>query len=202
MSSVFFGWPKYMPPVNSRTTRMSMPSPCRSFASGHACESTFGNFTGRRLANRPNSLRNRSSAARSGRSSLGIVGSRSGRPTEPNRMESLFLHNASVASGRAFPAASMPAQPTGASVRLRVKPNFSPVTRRTLMASRMTSGPMPSPASAAMLNDFMNSSGQFIFLARSDNGILIRHSKFEIQNSCHGFALQNRHAALLLQRGG
>ena len=32
ISSVFFGWPKYMPPVSSRTTRMSMPSPCRSLA--------------------------------------------------------------------------------------------------------------------------------------------------------------------------
>ena len=130
---------------------MSMPSPWRSFASGHACDKIFGNFTGRRLANKPNSFRSRSSAARSGRSSFGIVGSRSGRPTEPNKMESLFLHNASVASGSALPAASMPAQPMGASVTASLKLNFGSVARKTLMASRMTSLPMPSPASAAML---------------------------------------------------
>ena len=70
-------------------------------------------------------------------------------------MESDFLHSASVASGSAFPAASMPAQPTGASVMARLKPNFFSVTRKTLMASRMTSGPMPSPASAAILNVFI-----------------------------------------------
>jgi hypothetical protein len=39
-------------------------------------------------------------------------------------MESDFLQSASVASGSAFPAASMPAQPTGASVISSLKPNF------------------------------------------------------------------------------
>ena len=35
-SSVFLGSPKYRPPVSSRTTRMSMPSPWRSGRSGQA----------------------------------------------------------------------------------------------------------------------------------------------------------------------
>ena len=60
-------------------------------------------------------------------------------------MQSESLHSLSVASGSALPAASMPAQPTGASVIFqRRETNFFSTTRSTLMASRMTSGPMPS----------------------------------------------------------
>ena len=149
-SSVFLGSPKYRPPVSSRTTRMSMPSPWRSGRSGQAWARALGRRTGRRLAKSPNSLRMRSRAARSGRCSFGIVGSRSGKPTEPNKMESERRHSSSVASGKALPAASMPAQPTGASVTSNFRENWSPTARRTLKASRMTSGPMPSPASAAI----------------------------------------------------
>src|SRR5258707_2400233 len=81
-----------------------------------------------------------------------MLGSRLGRPTDPNKIASDLLHSAKVASGNAVPAASMPAQPTGASVMLNRTGNFLSTARSTLIASRITSGPMPSPAKAATLN--------------------------------------------------
>src|ERR1051326_1596542 len=129
-----------------------MPLPWRSLTSGQAWASSFHKITGRKLAKSSNSLRKRNSAARSGRLSFATVGSRSGRPTEPNRIASAFLQSASAASGKALLAASMPAQPTGASLMSNRTGNFVSTARNTLIASRITSGPMPSPAKAATLN--------------------------------------------------
>ena len=54
--------------VRHLTTDASGRGAPKQYASfnGQACESCFGRTTGRRLANKPNSLRKRSSAARSG----------------------------------------------------------------------------------------------------------------------------------------
>jgi len=62
------------------------------------------------------------------------------------------LHSASVLSGKARPSLSMAAQPTGASVISSASSNFFWTAFNTLIASRMISGPMPSPANAAILN--------------------------------------------------
>jgi hypothetical protein len=73
-----------------------------------------------------------------------------GPPTDPKLIASLSSQALRVSEGRALPVASIAAPPTGIGVSLRVKPNFFPTARRTLEASAMTSGPMPSPARTAM----------------------------------------------------
>jgi hypothetical protein len=102
-------------------------------------------------------LRSRSSAARSGRSSLGTVGSRSGNPTEPNRIASDALADVQRHVGQGLPGKinAGPADRCVGDNELEAEPFFRD-SRSTLIASRMTSGPMPSPARAAMLKCFIN----------------------------------------------
>ena len=59
--------PKYTPPVSSRTTSKSIPSPTISSLRGEAPRSGLHTLAGRRLAKRPSSLRRVSNARFSGR---------------------------------------------------------------------------------------------------------------------------------------
>src|SRR5947209_7090950 len=133
-----------MPPVSSRTTSMSVPwisSRLRGLASSRA-----GNgLTGRRLANSPRPAR-RPSRPCSGRGLSGSVESHLGPPTAPSRTASASRQPAKVSSGRGLPVASMAAPPTRYSVNS--KPS---IARSTSTAEAMTSGPIPSPGSRAMV---------------------------------------------------
>ena len=67
----------------------------------------------------------------------------------PTRMASLASQSVSVATGSAVPCRSMAPPPTSAhSVPIRSPKRFCTASR-TLTASRITSGPMPSPANTA-----------------------------------------------------
>jgi len=65
-------------------------------------------------------------------------------------MASAASQAAIVFSGSGVPQASMAAPPTSSSVRSTVKPNLLAAASSTRSASRITSGPMPSPAKTAM----------------------------------------------------
>jgi hypothetical protein len=133
-----------------------MPSPCRSGAADTRAPGRLGQPHRTQIGEQTELLAN---AQQRGAFGAFLLGNRRVAVGQTDRAEQNgvdFLHSASVASGSALPAASMPAQPTGASVISSLKPNFFSVTRETLMASRMTSGPMPSPANAAILKCFMS----------------------------------------------
>ena len=68
-----------------------------------------------------------------------------GPPTAPKRIASQALALVMVASGRGPPVASMAAPPSKAESMVKSKPNFSLLASRTLTASAIISGPIPSP---------------------------------------------------------
>ena len=116
---------------------------------GEASTSMGKHFAGRRLAKRSSSLRIRRSP-RSGRLSWGSVSQR-GPPTAPNRMASLCSQSRSEDSGSGPPVASMAAPPARPGSNSKDAPVALPTTSRTRWASGVTSWPMPSPASTAIL---------------------------------------------------
>ena len=66
-------------------------------------------------------------------------------------MASLASQTLRVEGGRASPWLSMAMPPTSAGVYASEKPNFRWTASSTLMASAITSGPMPSPANRAIV---------------------------------------------------
>src|SRR5262245_6257614 len=133
-----------MSPVSSRTIRMSSPATTSglrleaSASSGNTC-------AGRRLANRPSSLR-RPRIACSGRLARGRL-SYFGSPTAPKSTASADFTRASVFSGSGSPWAAYAVPPTSASSNSRPSSSFFS-TRR---ACAMISCPIPSPGRTATL---------------------------------------------------
>ena len=91
-----------MPPVSSRTHRISKPFSLISARSGDAALNAGNNCAGRKLQNKPKCLRSGNNDARSG-CSFGGKFSHLGPPTEPNKIASEFSHAVSVLSGNALP---------------------------------------------------------------------------------------------------
>src|SRR6266540_303328 len=119
-------------------------------------------LAGRRLAKRSSSLRSPSSP-RSGRRSWGAL-SHLGPPTAPNRIASLSSQSRSVDWGSGSPVASMAAPPTRADSNSKDAPVAFPTTWRIFWASGVTSCPMPSPASTAILWVVIRSRPQTLLL--------------------------------------
>uniref|UniRef100_A0A7V1ZIF4 Serine/threonine protein kinase n=1 Tax=Thermoanaerobaculum aquaticum TaxID=1312852 RepID=A0A7V1ZIF4_9BACT len=78
--------------------------------------------------------------------------SQRGPPTAPKRTASASRQSRKVASGSGSPVRSMAAPPTSPSLSLSFKPAFSATLSRTRTAAAVTSGPMPSPGSTAILS--------------------------------------------------
>ncbi len=148
--SIPFGWAKYMPPVNSRTTSKLKPPAITSSLRLEAPVSAGKIMAGRKLQKSPNILRKGSRAPRSGCSSGGSA-SHFGPPTEPNRIASEALQISTVFSGNALPSSSMAMPPTLAKVRSKATSYLCSTASRTFKASAMTSGPIPSPDNTATL---------------------------------------------------
>ena len=132
-----------MPPVSSRTTKMSRPPSRISAFRGEAPARASKIMAGRRLAKRPSSLR-RPRRARSGRSPPGRV-SHLGPPTAPSSTASAALHTSMVSWGRQLPTASMAQPPARTSWQWKLWPNFPSILWSTSRACSTISGPMPSP---------------------------------------------------------
>ena len=141
------GSPKYSPPVSSRMTMRSVPSTTERL-SGDESTSMGNVFAGRRFAYRSSSLRSASNP-RSGFSSCGKP-SHFGPPTEPNMIAVALRQSSRLAGGSGVPVASMAHPPTSASSNSSETPACFPTVFKTLTASPVTSGPMPSPASTAI----------------------------------------------------
>ena len=144
-----------MPPVSSRTTTMSRPPSMISGLRGEASASSSKTMAGRRFAKSPSSFLS-PSRARSGLSSPGRS-SHFGPPTAPRRTASDAFAISTVSSGRHLPVSSIAAPPASTYVYSKVCPNLSPTASRTLVASSITSGPMPSPFTTAILYFNFNS---------------------------------------------
>ena len=121
---------------------MSRPD-TRSALSEDASASASKQSAGRRLANRPSSLRRRSKPC-SGLRWKGLL-SHLGPPTAPNITASLAFALAMTASGIAVPSASSAAPPTMPSSRSNVTARSLPNQSATRTTWSITSGPMPSP---------------------------------------------------------
>ena len=152
-----------MPPVSSRTQRTSKPSGISSFFTGEAWVRAGRQDPGRRFAKRPKCFRKGRRAPRSGWISGGRF-SHLGPPTEPKRIASAFSQASMVSCGRGVSllVPSSAAPPTRCSERETSKENFSETASRTLRASTMTSGPMPSPERMVIVWDmrgFIGNSG-------------------------------------------
>src|SRR3990170_4459649 len=142
------GSPKYRPPVNSRTTMRSVPSTTER-RRGEASTSIGKHLAGRRFANRSSSFRSRS-RPRSGRLSCG-TSSHLGPPTAPKRMARLASQSRNVTSGSGSPVSSMAAPPARPCSNSKPTPEPFATTWRILNASGVTSWPIPSPGSTAIL---------------------------------------------------
>src|SRR5205809_866206 len=129
-------------------TMLSVPSTTSRFR-GEASSSMGKHLAGRRLAKRSSSLR-RPRSPRSGFCSCGRA-SHLGPPTAPKRMASLCSHSRRVEAGSGSPVASMAAPPMRAASNSKEAPVARPTTSSTLRASGVTSCPMPSPPSSAIL---------------------------------------------------
>src|SRR6266581_6879720 len=129
-------------------TMMSVPSTTSRFR-GEASSSMGKHLAGRRLAKRSSCLR-RPRSPRSGLCSCGRS-SHLGPPTAPKRIASAFRQSASVAGGSGAPVASMAPPPTSPSSKSKVVPEPFPTARSTRTASGVTSPPIPSPGSTAIL---------------------------------------------------
>ena len=107
-------------------------------------------FTGRMLANTPISAR---SCKRPSSGLMFAVGSSHfGPPTAPNRTASDDPANSRTSSKRGVPCLSIDIPPTSPYVKLNVCPKAFETALSTLTLSFVTSGPIPSPPSTAMLN--------------------------------------------------
>eukprot|EP00755_Sulcionema_specki_P013122 Sspe_Gene.53155::Locus_29407_Transcript_1_1_Confidence_1.000_Length_1348::g.53155::m.53155 len=142
-------FPKYSPPVSSRTKRMLTPL-AMSARSGETPSRASKDRMGRRLANSPSSLRIFSSPC-SGFPSVGFRLSHFGPPTAPRRIASDFRQALRVKSGRAlFPVASKAAPPMRWLSKVKER-SFPCTLFITLTACSATSGPTPSPGSTTIL---------------------------------------------------
>src|SRR5665213_427952 len=79
-------------------------------------------------------------------------GSRGSPPTAPSRIASCFARESRSSSSRMLPVARKCVAPNGYSVVSNATPSGA-TALRTLTASVMTSGPIPSPGMTAMLRD-------------------------------------------------
>src|SRR5580658_469986 len=143
------GSPKYRPPSNSRTKRMSAPS-TTSARSGEFDESEGHAKEGRRFAKPPRACRNcnrPASGRRSGGSALNSL-----PPTAPSSTASLSSAASRVDSGRGDPCCLIATPPMRASLNSKSYPPSSATERRMRTASAVTSGPIPSPATTSTLS--------------------------------------------------
>src|SRR5216684_8789640 len=145
-----------MPPASSRTISRSR-SPRRSAFSGEIPRNGSSSLTGRTLTYRPRPCRSASKPL----SGLLPTGREShfGPPTAPRKTASALWQASSVALGSGIPAASMAAPPIGNSAKSNWWWNSCAVSRRTAVAARVTSGPIPSPGNNTMVF-FMANPGQ------------------------------------------
>src|SRR6185369_11497227 len=133
---------------------MSTPS-SSSRLSGAALTSAGCTAIGLRLANIPSS----------GRTVLCGL-SHFGPPTAPSRTASLRLASSRLAAGSATPSRSMALPPITASLNSSCRPNRPAHSSSTARACAVTSGPIPSPGSTAMLTRSMSSSSRSLVLHR------------------------------------
>src|SRR5258706_1875416 len=135
-----------MSPVSSRRIMMSSPATISVFSDDALASSSYSS-AGRRLANRPSSLRMRSSPC-SGRIGLGSV-SYLGPPTAPSSTASDAFASANVLAGSGSWAASYPAPPIGASSISMFTPSRARLFS-TFTACLTISGPIRSPGNTAI----------------------------------------------------
>ncbi len=142
-----------MPPVNSRTIRISKPDTTSGF-SVDASASCGYKMAGRKLPNRPNSERI-FSKPRSGRIARSKA-SHLGPPTAPKSTASTSRANAKVESAKGTPCLSIAAPPSSPSTSSKPRLNFSLANSKALTASDIISGPMPSPGNTRIFLDISN----------------------------------------------
>src|SRR5690554_432796 len=139
-----------MPPVSSRTIRMSRPATTSGLRVEAAASCGYSR-AGRRLPNRP-SCERIFSRPRSGRMAGSIV-SHFGPPTAPSRMASDWRARSRVSSANGTPYLSRAAPPSSSWLSSISRPYFSSAACSTLTASVMISGPMPSPGRTRIFLD-------------------------------------------------
>src|ERR1700727_3887761 len=130
---------------------------------------------GRRLAKPPRAwriCRRPASGRLSGGSALNLLS-----PTAPRRTASHSSAASSVAVGRGDPVSVIGVPPIRPSTKVNSWPPISATARRIFVACLVTSGPMPSPASTAILRR-MTLFPFDVGLMR-DNGGLVRLQKAE-----------------------
>ena len=103
-------------------------------------------LAGRRLTYRSSSCRSRSSSPPSR-----MPGSTRGSPTAPMRIAAWVLISASTPFGRTSPVRRYRSAPRSKCVIWRSKPSAAATTSRTRRASAVTSGPIPSPGTTAIV---------------------------------------------------
>ena len=136
-----------MPPVNSRTMRISIPSP--ESLSGQASLSCLNMTAGRRFAYTFMPPRKPRSAF-SGRIS-GATLSHFGPPTAPSSTASDARQISSWSFGSGFCRLSIAAPPATTCLYTNSCPYFFATASSTRTASATTSGPIPSPGISAIV---------------------------------------------------
>ena len=122
-----------------------------SFFNGDLSRSVSYAFTGRMLANNPKdflSFNKPCSGLTFAEGSLSYLGC----PIDPNNIASEDMQSSSVSSGKGFPVLSIAIAPTLASSKINVWSNSEAIAFNTLIASLVTSGPIPSPGRVAIFN--------------------------------------------------